>query len=200
VNIAARIMENTAAYSLWQAPFVEKKFAPILAHNDLHRAQWVLDVGCGPGINTPHFAHTHYLGIDHNLRYLQHARRRHGRDFLVADITRPALAPAARFDFILVNSFLHHVDTSSARGILSQLRALLTGDGHVHILELVLPTQPPVARVLARLDRGEFPRPLGDWKQLFTESFETEVFEPYVLTGLGITLWEMVYFKGKGKK
>ena len=197
---ATRIMEITHAYRLWQAPFAEKKFAPILAHNDLCQARRVLDVGCGPGTNTSHFSQTYYLGIDHNLRYLQHARQRHGRDFLVADITRLVLAPEARFDFILINSFLHHVDTPSARGLLSQLGALLTEDGHVHILDLVLPAQPSFARLLARLDRGEFPRPLGEWERIFNEALETEVFEPYALTGCGATLWEMVYFKGRRKR
>ncbi|HMD86322.1 MAG TPA: class I SAM-dependent methyltransferase [Terriglobia bacterium] len=200
MKLAARIMEITHAYRLWQAPFVEKKFAPILAHNDLHQARWVLDVGCGPGTNTQHFAHTHYLGIDHNPHYLEYARRRHGRDFLATDITRPALAAAARFDFILINSFLHHVDTPCARVLLSQLGALLTEDGHVHILDLVLPARLSVARLLARLDRGEFPRLLEDWKQIFGERFETEIFEPYAVTGLGATLWQMVYFKGRGKR
>ena len=108
--------------------------------------------------------------------------------------------PAARFDFILINSFLHHVDTPSTRGLLSQLGALLTEDGHVHILDLVLPARPSVPRLLARLDRGEFARPLEAWKQMFTETFATEVFEPYALTGLGATLWEMVYFKGRAKR
>jgi SAM-dependent methyltransferase len=200
MRLAARIMENTHAYRLWQAPFAEKKFAPILAHNDLRLVRRVLDVGCGPGTNAPHFTHTHYLGIDYNFRYLKYALRRHGRDFLVADVTHWALAPTARFDFVLINSFLHHVDTPSARGILSQLRALLTDDGDIHILDVVLPERLSVPRVLARLDRGEFTRPLQDWKEIFGEVFETVVFEPFELTGLGVTLWEMVYFKGRAKK
>ena len=200
MNGLMRIMENTFVYRLWQAPFAQKKFAPILAHNDLREARRVLDVGCGPGTNTPRFAHAYYLGIDHNLRYLLYARRRHGKDFLVADATRLALAPAARFDFIFINSFLHHVDTPSVQGLLAQLGGLLTEDGHVHILDLVLPARPSVARFLARHDRGEFPRPLEQWKQIFSAAFETEVFEPYPLTGLGTTLWEMIYFKGRGRR
>jgi SAM-dependent methyltransferase len=200
MRLATRIMENTHAYRLWQAPFAEKKFAPILAHNDLRQARRVLDVGCGPGTNTRHFAHPRYLGIDHSLCYLEYARRRHGRDFLVADVAHWALAPTARFDFVLINSFLHHVDTPSARGILSQLRALLTDDGHVHIIDLVLPENPSIARFLARRDRGEFPRPLREWQGIFGEMFETVVFEPFNLTGLGATLWEMVYFKGRRKR
>jgi SAM-dependent methyltransferase len=200
MNLTTRILENAHAYRLWQAPFAEKKFAPILAHNDMRQVRRVLDVGCGPGINTAYFTHTQYLGIDHNSRYLEYARRRHGRDFLVADITRWTVAPTARFDFVLINSFFHHVDTPSARGILSQLRALLADDGHVHILDLVLPERPSVARLLARLDRGGLPRPLRDWREIFAEWFEPVVFEPFEVTGLGVTLWEMVYFKGRAKK
>jgi SAM-dependent methyltransferase len=200
MNLTARIMENTGAYRLWQAPFADMKFAPILAHNDLRQARRVLDVGCGPGTNTPQFAHTDYLGIDHNPRYLEHARRRYGRDFLVADIAHWPLAPTARFDFVLINSFLHHVDTPSARRILAQLHALLTDDGHVHIIDLVLPERPSLARFLARQDRGGFARPLREWQGIFGEMFETVVFEPFRLTGLGATLWEQVYFKGRGKR
>jgi SAM-dependent methyltransferase len=199
MNLTMRIMENTHAYRLWQAPFAEKKFAPILAHNDLRQVRRVLDVGCGPGTNTPHFTHTHYLGIDHNLRYLEYARRRSGQDFLVADVTRWVLAPTARFDFVLINSLLHHLDTPTARGILSQLRALLADDGHVHIIDLVLPEGPSIARFLTRLDRGEFARPLEDWKEIFGEVFERVVFEPFKVTGLGVTLWQLVYFKGRAK-
>jgi len=200
MNLTTRILENTHAYRLWQAPFAEQKFAPILAHNDLRQVRRVLDVGCGPGTNTPHFSHTRYLGIDCNWRYLEYARRRYKQDFLVADITRWALAQTARFDFALLNSFLHHVDTPGARGILSQLSELLTDDGYVHIIAVVLPQGPSVARFLTRRDRGEFARPLQDWKEIFGEAFETVVCEPFELTGLGVTLWQLVYFKGRAKK
>lgn len=200
MRLATRILENTNVYRLWQAPFAEKKFAPILAHNDLRQVRRVLDVGCGPGTNTPYFSHTRYLGIDHNLRYLEYAHRRYRQDFLAADITHWALAPTARFDFALINSLLHHVDTPSVRRILSQLCALLTDDGHVHIIDVVLPKRPSIARFLTRQDRGEFARPLQDWKEIFTEAFETVVFEPFELTGLGVTLWQLVYFKGRARK
>lgn len=198
MNLAARLMENTHAYRLWQTPFAEKKFAPILAHNDLRLVRQVLDVGCGPGTNASHFGHTGYLGIDLNLRYLANARRKYGRNFVAADLTRPALAPGARFDFILVNSLLHHVDTPGVRRLLTELAALLTDDGHIHILDLILPSRPSISRFLARHDRGEHPRPLEEWRKILSEYFAPEVFEPYPLTGLGATLWEMVYFKGKG--
>ena len=62
MRLTDQVMENPHAYRLWQAPFAEPKFAPVLAHNDLSRVRRVLDVGCGPGTNTHHFAGADYLG------------------------------------------------------------------------------------------------------------------------------------------
>jgi hypothetical protein len=38
---------------------------------------------------------------------------------------------------------------------------------------------------------------LEEWRLLFEGLFEPVVFEPYRLTGMGATLWNMVYFKGR---
>ena len=194
--MTASVLEHTLVYRLWQAPFAEHKFAPIVAHNDLGKVRRVLDVGCGPGTNTHHFAHADYIGIDINPRYVAAAQRRTGRRFIAADATTYEVDPSERFDFIFLNSFLHHVDTPSVRRILSHVATLLTDDGAIHILDLVRPDHPGIAATLARLDRGDFPRPLAEWKQLFEASYKPVIFEPYALKGFGVTLWQMIYFKG----
>jgi SAM-dependent methyltransferase len=199
MTLTASLLENTLVYRTWQAPFAEKKFAPVLAHNNLSRVRRVLDVACGPGTNTRHFAHSDYLGIDLNERYIQDARTRHSRNFLVADVCTYRVSPDERFDFILVNSFLHHLRDSDVVNILCHLRTLLTEDGHIHLLELVMPEEPSVARRLARWDRGKYARPLENWKIIFTEFFDPVIVEPYSLGGFGATLWNMIYFKGKAR-
>lgn len=198
------IMRQPLIYRLWMGPFAEEKFAPIAAHNDLARIHRVLDVGCGPGTNAEHFSSVAYLGIDLNGQYIRDAERRlgasqGGRRFLAVDAATFVAPPGERFDFVLVNSFFHHVDDATVSAILSNLSRLLTDDGHLHILELVLPESISVARILARCDRGNFPRPLEKWRQLFRESFEQVLFEPYDLDRGGLTLWKMVYFKGKAR-
>lgn len=200
MKLHARVMENTLAYRLWQAPFAEQKLAPLFAHNDLRAVRRVLDVGCGPGTNTHHFASADYLGIDFNPAYIENARRRHGREFVVADVTKYEVAREERFDLILANSLFHHIDTASTSRILAHLATLLSDDGHVHVLDLVLPERPSVSRFLARADRGEYPRPLAEWRQLFTDAFEPVVFEAYPLGVGGVTLWNMVYFKGRARR
>ena len=200
MTLVTQLLDHTWVYRLWQAPFAEQKLAPIFAYNDLRAVRRVLDVGCGPGTNTHHFGHADYLGIDYNPRYIESARRRHQRTFVVADVTTYTVPQSERFDFILANSFLHHVDTPGVERILAHLADLVSEDGHVHILELVLPDHASVARLLARWDRGDFPRPLAEWRRLFTARFEPVVFEPYALTALGASLWRMVYFKGRARR
>jgi SAM-dependent methyltransferase len=191
------LLERTVVYRAWQAPFSERKFEPVSRHNDLSSVRRVLDVGCGPGTNTEHFRDAEYLGIDVNPAYVRSARERFGRDFRVADVRTYEVDPQERFDFILVNSFLHHIDTAQVDRILSQVRGLLTDHGHVHILELVLPGGRSVARRLARWDRGDHPRPFDEWERLFGAHFQPVVLEPYSLGLPSVPLWNMVYFKGR---
>jgi SAM-dependent methyltransferase len=199
MSLATSVLEHTLVYRAWQAPFAGQKFAPVVAHNLLQRVRRVLDVACGPGTNTKYFVGADYLGIDFNERYIQDARRRHGRNFVVADVRNYVAAAEDRFDFVLVNSFLHHLDTNDVLAILTHLRSLLTEDGHIHMLELVLPEKWSIARLLTRWDRGKFARPLEEWQRLFEGLFEPVVLEPYRLTSMGATLWNMVYFKGRSR-
>jgi len=193
------ILNFPAVYRLWQAPFASAKLRPLQQENDLCNARRVLDVGCGPGTNSPVFSHTDYLGLDLNERYIEQAQRRYQGGFEVADV-RSYQAPAGEsYDFILLNSFLHHIDDQNTSKILANMDSLLSDDGHVHILELVLPERASVSRWLARHDRGKFPRSLERWKQIFSDQFDTVTLKPFSLGLCGITLWNMIYFKGRRK-
>jgi SAM-dependent methyltransferase len=191
------VMVHPAAYRLWQAPCAKAKFAPILRHNDLAAVRRVLDVGCGPGTSAPWFEHADYLGVDINPRYIESARRRYKGSFEVADVCQYKVDPNRRFDFILLNSLLHHIERDATLKILRQLSEQLTPDGHVHILDLVLPAERGLPRTLALGDRGDWPRPLDEWEAIFTHGYEPVVFEPYEVRLCGVTLWNMAYFKGR---
>jgi SAM-dependent methyltransferase len=190
------MLEQPAVYAKWQAPFVSGKFAPVeraLADFNVRR---VLDVGCGPGTNAPRFAEAEYVGVDINQRYLQIARSRHSGRFVEADLVTADLASLGKFDTILVNSFLHHLPDDAVRRILQQLERLLDPDGRVHLLELVLPEQHSIPRLMARLDRGRFARPLAAWHRLFESHFEPVVVEPYTFAA---GFWSMIYYQGRNR-
>ena len=189
-----RLLEHPAVYSAWQAPFAAQKFAPVERWLRSHTVRRVLDVACGAGTNAEHFAAVDYVGIDVNERYLQAARARHHGQFVKADLTHADLSSLGTFDMILANSFLHHVADADVERILTQLAGLLTPDGTMHILDLVLPERASLARMMARLDRGAYARPVDRWRELFTAAFEPVHFEPYYFGG---RLWSMVYFQGR---
>jgi trans-aconitate methyltransferase len=200
MNVLNYLLEQTAVYSLWQAPFVTAKLAPLLAHNNIARARRVLDVGCGPGTNTSLFEQAEYLGVDINPKYIAHARAKYKRPFVVADVSLYEETPASGYDFILVNSFLHHLDTADNARILQRLSAWLSTDGYVHMLELVMPGDRSFAQFMARADRGKFVRPIAEWQRIFETHLEIAVFEPYPMRVLGTTFWNMVYCKARVKR
>ena len=190
----------TTIYRLWQAPFVLDKLAPLVRRGETASARRVLDVGCGPGTNAPQFAHAEYVGIDISQRYIEAARRRYPGTFVTADVRSYQPLPEDCFDFVLVNSLLHHLDTPAVARVLQCIRDQLAVSGHVHILELVLPERKSVSRLLAVADRGDYPRPLDAWRELFRDTFDEVVFEPYSVRRCGVSLWDMVYFKGRARR
>ena len=199
MKIKDLLLEQPLLFSLYQLPFARQKLRQLLKHADLEHVRSVLDVGCGPGTNAPQFTGAQYLGIDMNRNYIELARNRYKKNFLVADVTSPQGIPAGMYDFILVNSFLHHLDVPSTLGILSRLSELLTADGHLHSVELVLPEKAGIARWLALHDRGKFPRSLSSWRELFEDKLQTVIFEPFPIRHVGLTILELLYYKGRKK-
>ncbi len=196
-SVRDRLMETSLVYRLWQAPFADQKLAPVLGDIDVRRVGRVLDLACGPGTNAHHFDARSYTGVDINHAYIERARGRYEGRFIVADATAPSMLIGERFDFILVNSFLHHLGTDAVAKTLVRVNELLGDDGQVHVLDLVLPPRPGLARILARADRGNYARPIADWRDLLERSFEPVFLEPFALTVAGIPLWNMFHFKGR---
>jgi SAM-dependent methyltransferase len=197
MNVVGEVLEHPRVYELWQSPFADRKLRPVLRHNDVPNARRVLDIACGPGTNARYFASSEYLGVDINPRYVSYARKRYGREFLAADVLAGGLPDDARYDFVLVNSFLHHLDDREVAEVLRAVRGLLAQDGRVHILELVLPAAAGPTRLLARWDRGKHARPVNRWQELVAAHVAVDVCEPFVLDMLGIPLWQMVYLRGQ---
>jgi SAM-dependent methyltransferase len=198
-RLADHAFEHPLVYRTLQAPFHERKLAPCLRRLDLRAATRVLDVGCGPGTNAWHFRDAEYTGVDINPDYIANAQRRFKGRFLVGDVTDPAVLPAEQFDCVLLNSLMHHLDVDAVNGLLGRLGRFLAPTGSIHILDLILPPNASPARLLARLDRGRFARPVAQWRTLFERAMHIEHFEQFPLGVPGIPLWQMVYCIGRSR-
>lgn len=194
-----RLLEEPVVYRAWQAPFVTAKLKPFLA--DLSRAnpRRVLDVGCGPGTNAGVFAGRDYVGIDINPDYIRTAASRHPGRFVVGDLNDAAVLPDERFDCVFANSLMHHLDDRAVRDLLRGMARVTAPGGKVYVLDLVMPPRASMGRLLARLDRGRFARPVEQWRALFTEHLREERFQPYSFGLPLVPLWDMVYFVGVPK-
>lgn len=194
-----RLLELPFVYRTWQAPFASAKLKPFLAYTDLKRTRRVLDIGCGPGTNAPVFAGCDYVGIDINPDYIRTASSRYPGRWVVGDVTDETIFPDDQFDCVFANSLMHHLDDGAVRNLLRRMARLTAAGGKVHVLDLVLPPQASAGRLLARLDRGRFARPVEQWRTLFTEFLREEHFQPYAFGLPFVPLWQMVYFVGVAK-
>ncbi len=194
-----RLLELPLVYRTWQAPFASAKLKPFLARVDLEHTRRVLDIGCGPGTNARVFTGCDYVGIDINPEYIRTALSRYPGRWVVGDVTDPTIFPDQQFDCVFANSLMHHLDDGAVRNLLRRMARLTAIGGKVHVLDLVLPPQASAGRVLARLDRGRFARPIEHWHTLFSEFMHEEHFQPYAFGLPFVPLWKMVYFVGVPK-
>ena len=195
-RVTDRLLELPLVYRAWQAPFASAKLKPFLAHADLGRTRRVLDIGCGPGTNARVFAGCEYVGIDINPDYIRTASSRYPGRWVVGDVTDETIFPDQQFDCVFANSLMHHLDDGAVRNLLRRMARLTAAGGKVHVLDLVLPPNASAGRLLARLDRGRFARPIAHWRTLFTECLREELCEPYAYGLPFVPLWDMVYFAG----
>ena len=194
-----RLLENPSVYRLWQMPFAEAKFAPVRRHGEPPPQD-----ACSTSAAAPErMRDSSRRPTTSDSTSTRSTSTRQGDasgTSSSSQTSRETNSPKRTpFDFVLINSLLHHLDTHDVRKLLAAVERHLDTDGHVHILDLVQPTRRGIARLLARLDRGDFPRPLVEWETLFSEAFEPVVLEPYPLPRWP-ALWNMVYFKGRARR
>ena len=190
-----RILESPWVYLLWQRPFVRQKIAPVL--NDLGKPGRILDVGCGPGTNTPLFGpEFDYVGVDLSPEYVKYAKRKHGRPFFVCDVTQDPL-PHGPFDVVLINSLMHHLSDLEVATLLDKVKGVLAPKGQIQIVDLVLPPQLSLARWLAQHDRGDYARPGHRWRTLFDDHLQVEHFSEFTVGLFGLPLWVLCHVRGE---
>lgn len=122
--------------------------------------QRVLDIGCGTGELVELLKDQTYVGFDPSPSYIAAARARFGHlgEFEIGSVTDPPPLPGT-FDLAVVVGVLHHLPDESARLLITLARAQLRPNGRLITLDPVfVPHQNPMARALAKGDRGDFVR------------------------------------------
>ena len=165
-----KILKHPRVYRIHAAMVDGAKIAAIRKIRDDFRGLKVLDIGCGPGNNAHLFQDADYTGIDINERYIARARRlRPGCKFVAGDAGR--FKWKDKFDFILVNSFFHHLPDRPVREILSRAGEALREEGAIVMEEPLIPApRQRYHRFLMNLDRGDYFRSIVHWEALVRDA------------------------------
>ena len=160
----------------------------------------VLDLGCGPGQNASLFDDRRrfsYLGVDQDRRCIAVAQDLHPLDFKVADATRLNVG-YDRYDIVLMNSLLHHLDDSQVCGLMQMARGALAEDGECLLLDMVHPPQKSISNVISRalikLDRGRYCRSESALEAHFEPYFRIHSKDRFAIRFAGWLLWDMRFY------
>lgn len=121
----------------------------------------VLDVGCGPGFVIDYLPKVEYVGTDLDKRYIDHALKNYGDrgDFHYVELSAQNIESFGKFDLILLNGVLHHIDDAGVSKLLSLLRSSLKDSGRLMTLDgCITKSMSSVSRFLLRHDRGQYVR------------------------------------------
>ena len=200
MSLKERLLEQPIVYETFHSIFSREKLDHLIFY--LHsrpprRPLSVLDLGCGPGTNARLFTDKtkyNYLGIDLNPAYIGIARRKYGLNFECADITR-VIRERSRFDLVLLNSVLHHLNNEEAGTVLRSAREVLGPEGECVVLDMIFPDHlswsTSLQRGLIRWDRGDFCRTVEGLEELVSVHFRPVRVDAFSIRIAGIILWDM---------
>lgn len=129
----------------------------------------ILDLGCGTATILTSMSNVEYIGIDNNSRYVKKAVERFGHQgkFICADLNGEIVATLGTFDKILLLGVMHHLSDESIEQIMALITKLLRPQGVLMTMDPAFEeNQHPIARIMARLDRGKFVRSKDDYVAL----------------------------------
>jgi SAM-dependent methyltransferase len=134
----------------------------------------ILDIGCGPGTVVPYLGDIEYTGFDSSAEYIEAARRQFPRLTFVCARVSEYRPRQEHFDVALALGVVHHLDDAEAQHLFQLAHDALRPGGELVTLDGVFaPRQSPVARYLARHDRGKFVRNQHGYVQIASRVFPT---------------------------
>ena len=141
--------------------------------------QRIIDIGCGPAdIVSELPVGVEYVGFDVSQQYIDAARTRFGErgTFHCQAVSSELASHYSRFDIAMANGVLHHLDDAQALELLMLARSSLADGGRCVTLDgCYVPSQPAIARLLLKLDRGKYVRAPEAYVALARRAFRTVV-------------------------
>ncbi|MBI5675447.1 MAG: class I SAM-dependent methyltransferase [Nitrospirae bacterium] len=175
-NILRRIIEANYI-SIKNA--IRKEFSLCHENEQTSPNEKILDVPCGTGEFCTLFKPNSYHGLDISKTYIEYAQKKYKQNFFCGDATRINFNDNY-FDKILTLSLFHHIDDSSVKFVLKELKRILKPDGILLLIEDA-PTSISwnfIGKVLQKLDIGHNIRTYSEYKIIAEEDFIIDKYYP----------------------
>lgn len=173
-----KILSNPHIYSFWQRLIGDYKLRKIYCH-DYVRAKdgdRILDIGCGPANMVEYLpSKIDYVGFDDSDLYIENAKKKflNSENYsFFSQRVNFAQDFEEKFDIIMANAILHHIDDSEAEKLISFASKNLKSGGRFITLDgCFVERQSQIKQWLLKNDRGKFVRSKDDYFKLFSKYF-----------------------------
>lgn len=132
----------------------------------------VLDVPCGIGEFSIFFDKECYIGMDLSEVYVDYAKKKHRKNFLVGDALNLNFSKDS-FDSVLVSGFFHHLDWNQVEESIKEIKRVLREDGRVLLIEDA-PSTFFISKKLQSYDVGANIRGMEAYSALLKKYFKIE--------------------------
>lgn len=172
-----KILSIPQIYTLWQKLIGDYKLRKIYCRDFVKAKEGmrILDIGCGPA-NMVEFLpdNIDYVGFDDSEEYIKNAKKKFPQRNFSFFCKRVNFAQDfdEKFDIIMANAVLHHIDDAEAEKLISFAAANLNDNGRLITLDgCIVENQSFIKKWLLKNDRGQFVRTKDEYFKLFSKYF-----------------------------
>ena len=172
-----KILEVPAIYNFFQdmvgarqgrRRFIEQTIAPMVKSR-------ILEVGCGPGINSEAFPkNISFVGCDISQSYIDHAKQHYGdhAQFYATPVGELRELQLERFDVVMALAVLHHLSDDDIVKLCDEVADLLTPGGFFVTADPCFSVdQSRFSNFIASCDRGQHVRYGEEYSKLLEKRF-----------------------------
>lgn len=171
------ILSIPQIYTLWQKLIGDYKLRKIYCSNYVKakNGDRILDIGCGPANMLDYLPENiDYVGFDDSESYIRNAKLKYEKKSYSFFCKGVNLAEdfKEKFDIIMANAILHHLDDKEAEKLIAFASKNLKKEGRFVTLDgCFVSRQSKIKKWLLKNDRGKFIRTKEDYFKLFSNHF-----------------------------